>query len=55
MNGLKCKKGLQYRRLLVDWLDDKLLVVEGDIFDLAPGKADLWGHSGEQKETDSMF
>ena len=29
--------------LLVDWLDDKLLVVEGDITDLTPGKPNFGG------------
>lgn len=34
-------------RLFVDGLDDELLVVEGDVSDLAPGESDLWGQSGE--------
>lgn len=33
-----------YRSFLVDWFDDELLVVEGNISDLTPGKANLWGH-----------
>lgn len=31
-----------YWSFLVDGLDDKLLVVEGNVSDFAPGKADLW-------------
>lgn len=33
-----------YRSFLVDWFDEELLVIEGNISDLAPGEADLWGH-----------
>ena len=29
--------------LLVDWLDDKLFVIEGDVADLTPGKPNLGG------------
>lgn len=38
---------LTYRSFLVDRFDDELLVVKGDVPDFTPGKADLWGHSGE--------
>ncbi len=31
-----------YRCFLVDGLDDKLLVIEGDVSDLAPGEANFW-------------
>lgn len=33
-----------YRSFLVNWFDEELLVIEGNISDLAPGEADLWGH-----------
>ena len=39
-----------YRGLLVDGLDDELLVVEGDVSDLAPGEADFWRQPGQRKE-----
>ena len=34
---------LAYWGLLVDRLDDKLLVIEGDVADLTPGKPDFGG------------
>lgn len=40
------RRELTYRGLLVDGFDDELLVVEGDVPDLAPGEANLWGQSG---------
>ena len=36
-----------YGSFLVDGLDDKLLVVEGDVPDLTPREAYLGGHPGE--------
>ena len=43
--GLHCigYRLLAHWGLLVDWLDDKLLVVEGDVADLTPGKSNLGG------------
>ncbi len=33
-----------YRSFLVDRFDEELLVIEGNISDLTPGEANLWGH-----------
>lgn len=33
-----------YWSFLVDWFDDELLVIEGNISDLAPREANLWSH-----------
>ena len=38
---------LTYGGFLVDGLDDKLLVVEGDVSDLAPRESDFGRHSVE--------
>lgn len=37
-------------RLFVNRLDDELLIVEGNVPDLTPGEADLWGQSEEEKK-----
>ena len=39
----KEKKKEAYRGSLVDWFDDELLVVEGDVPDFTPGESYLWG------------
>lgn len=41
-----------HRGLFVDGLDGKLLIVEGNISDLAPGETDLWGQSLGREHTD---
>lgn len=38
-----------HRRLFVNGLDDKLLIVKGNVSDLTPGEADLWGQSEEDR------
>lgn len=48
-NDALSQSGLTYGGFLVDGFDDKFLVVEGDVSNLAPGKADLWGHPGWER------
>lgn len=49
----KCCRRATYRRLFVDGLDDKLLIIKGNVSDLTPGEANLWGQSEE--ETKEIF
>lgn len=39
-----------HRRFFVNGLDDEFLIVEGNVSDLTPGEANLWGQS-EQRTT----
>lgn len=39
--------GFTYRRFLVDWFNDKLLVIEGNVSDFAPRKTNFGCHSVE--------
>lgn len=36
---------MTHRRFLVNGFDDELFIVEGNVSDLAPGEANLWGQS----------
>ena len=40
------KKKSKYRGFLVDRLDDKFLVIKGDVSNFTPWKANLWSHPG---------
>ena len=42
--------GATYRGFFVNGLDDKLLVIERDVPDLAPWEANLWGQPKVQKK-----
>lgn len=33
-----------HRSFLVNWLDEELLVIEGNISYLTPGETNLWSH-----------
>lgn len=43
-----CCQHATHRRLFVNGLDGKLLIVKGNVSDLAPGETDLWGQSEEE-------
>lgn len=42
-----CRRGVTHCCLFINGLDDELLIVEGNVSDLAPGEANLWGESEE--------
>lgn len=47
INAGGCRQCATHRRLFVDGLDDKLLIVKGNVSDLTPRKTDLRGQSEE--------
>lgn len=47
INAGSCCQWDTHGRLFVDGLDDKLLIVKGNVSDLTPRKTDLWGQSEE--------
>lgn len=42
-----CRRGVTHWGLFINGLDDELLIVEGNVSDLAPGEANLRGESEE--------
>lgn len=44
-----------HRRLFVNGLDGKLLIVKGNVSDLTPGETDLWGQSGKESARTSLL
>lgn len=44
-----------YWGLLVNGLDDKLLVIEGDVSDFTPRKSNLWCESGLGEYTEKAM
>lgn len=44
---LICWRGITHRGFFIDGLDDELLIIEGNVSNLAPGEANLWCQSEE--------
>lgn len=48
INAGGCCRRATHRRLFVNGLDGKLLIVERNVSDLTPGETDLWGQSEKE-------
>lgn len=52
-SGCVSRNADTHRGLFVNGLDDKLLIVKGNVSDLTPGEANLWGQSEEERSPTS--